>query len=93
MNLDGTEEGRAMAAATRQAAKRKVEEQPRDAEALPSAKKAKVAQQRRPTATHTVAVPDGYTPAAQLDPSVHGALANLKIYPVLGRCLCISASL
>lgn len=69
--IDGTEEGRAIAAAAREAAKRKHEEVVREPSGL-SQKKAKKAAPRTKTSTHTVAVPEGYQPDGQRDAAVYG---------------------
>lgn len=69
--IDGTEEGRAIAAATRAAAKRKHDEVVREPSLAPIKKKAK--QQPTATSSHQVAIPEGFDPASQtFDPAVHG---------------------
>lgn len=71
--IDGTDEGRARAAAAREAAKRKHEEVVREPSGL--SKKAKKAVPRTKTSTHTVAVPEGYEPDVQRDAAVYGTLS------------------
>lgn len=74
--IDGTEEGRAIAAAARSVAKRKHEEVVKPDEqkqAKPAGKKSKkAAPARTSTSTHTVAVPEGYEPDVQRDAAVFG---------------------
>jgi hypothetical protein len=72
--IDGTDEGRARAAAAREAAKRKHEEVVREPSGL--SKKAKKAVPRTKTSTHTVAVPEGYEPDVQRDAAVYGTLSE-----------------
>jgi hypothetical protein len=68
--IDGTDEGRAIAAATRAAAKRKHDEVVREPSLAPIKKKGK---QPKATSTHQVAIPEGFDPASQkFDPAVHG---------------------
>jgi hypothetical protein len=69
--IDGTEEGRAIAAATRAAAKRKHDEVVREPSLAPVKKKGK--QQPKATSTHQVAIPEGFDPESQtFDQAVHG---------------------
>lgn len=73
--IDGTDEARALAAAAREAAKRKHDEVVKREESQPSGKKLKKAPApRTKTSTHTVAVPDGFAPDVQRDEAVHGGL-------------------
>lgn len=68
--IDGTEQGRAIAAATRAAAKRKHDEVVKEPSLPLPVKKKK---QPRATSTHQVAIPEGYDEASQkFDPAVHG---------------------
>lgn len=67
--IDGTEQGRELAAKTRQAAKRKHNEVVREPSLVPIKKK----KQPRSTSTHQVARPEGYDEAGQtFDESIHG---------------------
>jgi superfamily II RNA helicase len=69
--IDGTDEGRAIAAATRAAAKRKHGEVVKEPSLAPIKKKGK--QQPKATSTHQVAIPEGFDPDGQtFDPAVHG---------------------
>lgn len=72
--IDGTDEARAIAAAAREAAKRKHEEIVKPEQAAPQAKKTKKAStsQRTATSTHTVAVPDGFEADTKRDAAVYG---------------------
>lgn len=73
--IDGTDEARALAAAAREAAKRKHDEVVKPEESQPSGKKSKKAPApRTKTSTHTVAVPDGFAPDVQRDEAVYGGL-------------------
>jgi len=72
--IDGTDEARAIAAAAREAAKRKHEEVVRPEQQAPQAKKTKKAStsQRTATSSHTVAVPEGFEPDPKRDAAVYG---------------------
>eukprot|EP00882_Tetradesmus_deserticola_P028053 GHRQ01031227.1.p1 GENE.GHRQ01031227.1~~GHRQ01031227.1.p1 ORF type:complete len:272 (+),score=160.42 GHRQ01031227.1:95-817(+) len=71
--IDGTDEGRAIAAATRAAAKRKHDEVVREPSLAPIKKKGR--QQPNATSTHQVAIPEGFDLAGHtFDPAVHGTL-------------------
>jgi hypothetical protein len=73
--IDGTDEARALAAAAREAAKRKHDEVVKPEESQVSGKKLKkVPAPRTKTSTHTVAVPDGFAPDVQRDEAVYGGL-------------------
>lgn len=81
--IDGTAEGRARAAAAREAAKRKHAEVVKEEEPRPLGKKAKKAVPRTSTSTHTVAVPEGYEPETVRDAAVFGGLARQQYVPHL----------
>eukprot|EP00775_Hariotina_reticulata_P007858 gene7858-8054_t len=69
--MEATPEGRAIAAATRDAAKRKHDEVVKDDSLAPVKKK----KQPKASSTHQVAIPDGYNEAQSgLDVAVHGTL-------------------
>jgi hypothetical protein len=73
--IDGTDEARALAAAAREAAKRKHDEVVKPEESQASVKKSRKAPApRTKTSTHTVAVPDGFAPDVQRDEAVYGGL-------------------
>jgi ATP-dependent RNA helicase DOB1 len=81
--MDGTEEGLAIAAATREALKKRLAAADSSASAAATEsqpKKAKPDAPRiAPPCTHEVALPDSYDPssiASKLDPALHGTLDN-----------------
>lgn len=67
--IDGTEQGRELAAKTRQAAKRKHDEVVREPSLVPIKKR----KQPKSTSIHQVARPEGFDEAAlTFDPTIHG---------------------
>ena len=75
--IDGTDEARAIAAAAREAAKRKHDEVVKPEEPQALGKRSKKQQKRTATSTHTVAVPEGYEgDAQQRDPAVYGGCTS-----------------
>eukprot|EP00878_Enallax_costatus_P019282 GHUV01020339.1.p1 GENE.GHUV01020339.1~~GHUV01020339.1.p1 ORF type:complete len:159 (+),score=33.42 GHUV01020339.1:427-903(+) len=69
--IDGSEQGRELAAKTRQAAKRKHDEVVREPSLVPVKKR----KQPRSTSIHQVARPEGFDEAAlSFDPAIHGTL-------------------
>jgi hypothetical protein len=77
--MEATPEGRAIAAATRDAAKRKHDEVVKEDKLVPVKKK----KQPKGTSTHLVAIPEGYSEAeSELDVAVHGELSLGLLFAV-----------